>query len=348
MKRKLISLVFALALMIGAAVIMPSLGIIKASAKTTYFENFTMNINSSKWKDVTKSVNNVDAAYYYIGDLSNPMNSTAVFTVTTKKDVIDINIADMAEVIVAQHENNGYNVTDHKVIKLNGYEALRVDATGNDNGTKMRMSQYLLIENNIYYVISFGSDDSVYNKMKPELESVVNTFKPLVRKSVAKADVKLKNIYYTGKAVKTKAVVKLGKKTLKEGTDYTISYKNNTNIGTATATIKGKNAYKGSVKATFKICPKKSKLSKVTSPKTKQIKATYSKVKGVTGYQISYSTSKDFTKDTTKTVSSKKTSKTITKLSKGKTYYVKVRSYKTVSGKKYYSGWSNVKKIKVK
>ncbi len=71
----------------------------------------------------------------------------------------------------------------------------------------------------------------------------------------------------------------------------------------------------------------------------------------VTGYQVQYSKSKKFTGKTTKvkTVSGeKKTSKKITKLSKKKTYYARVRTYKTVKGVKYYSPWSKVKKVKTK
>ena len=171
----------------------------------------------------------------------------------------------------------------------------------------------------------------------------------LTRTSIAKATVSgLKSKYYTSKAITQKPVVKLGSKTLKAGTDYTVSYKNNKAVGTATVTITGKGAYKGSVKATFKICPKKTAIKKVTSPKTKQMKVTYGKVSGVTGYQVTYSTSSKFTKKTTKSVNASGTSKTISKLKKGKTYYVKVRTYKKVSGTKYYSGWSAVKKIKVK
>ena len=171
----------------------------------------------------------------------------------------------------------------------------------------------------------------------------------LTRTSIAKAKVSgLKSKYYTGKAITQKPVVKLGTKTLKAGTDYTVSYKNNKAIGTATVTIKGKGKYSGSVKATFKICPKKTAVKKLTSPKTKQLKVTYNKVAGVTGYQVTYSTSSKFTKKTTKSASSTGTSKTIKKLTKGKTYYVKVRTYKTVNGTKYYSGYTAVKKIKVK
>ena len=171
----------------------------------------------------------------------------------------------------------------------------------------------------------------------------------LTRTSIAKAAVSgLSNKTYTGKSITQKPVVKAGGKTLKAGTDYTVTYKNNKAVGTATVTIAGKGAYKGTVSKTFKICPKKTTLKSVKSPKTKQLKVTYSKVADVTGYQVTYSTSAKFTKAATKSVNVKGTSKTISKLTKGKTYYVKVRSYKTVGKTKFYSGYSAVKKVKVK
>jgi len=58
---------------------------------------------------------------------------------------------------------------------------------------------------------------------------------------------------YTGAAVKPVPVVKLGSVTLKAGTDYTVSYANNVNVGTATATIAGKGNYTGSKSVTFRI-----------------------------------------------------------------------------------------------
>ncbi|WP_051588957.1 leucine-rich repeat domain-containing protein [Ruminococcus sp. NK3A76] len=171
----------------------------------------------------------------------------------------------------------------------------------------------------------------------------------LTRTSIAKATVSgLSNKTYTGKAITQKPVVKAGGKTLKAGTDYTVTYKNNKAVGTATVSITGKGAYKGTVSKTFKILPKKTTLKTAKSPKTKQLKVTYSKVAGVTGYQVTYSTSAKFTKAATKSVNVKGTSKTISKLTKGKTYYVKVRSYKTVGKTKFYSGYSAVKKVKVK
>ncbi len=91
-------------------------------------------------------------------------------------------------------------------------------------------------------------------------------------------------------------------------------------------------------------------LFKLTSG-TKQLTANWKTVSGVTGYEVMYSTSKKFTKKTTKTITIKKakTKKTtIKKLSKGKKYYVKVRAYKTVNGKKIYGAFSSVKNVKVK
>ena len=94
---------------------------------------------------------------------------------------------------------------------------------------------------------------------------------------------------------------------------------------------------------------KKSAIKKaVRSKNNKKIKFTLKKVSGVKGYQIKYSTSKKFTKKTTKMVKVKKTTKTVTKLKKKKTYYAKVRAYKMVNGKTYYSKWSTVKKVKVR
>jgi hypothetical protein len=70
----------------------------------------------------------------------------------------------------------------------------------------------------------------------------------------------------------------------------------------------------------------------------------------ITGYQIQLATNKKFTKNkkTVNVKGYKKVSKKVTKLKGGKTYYVKIRTYKTIKGKKYYSKWSKVKAIKTK
>lgn len=95
--------------------------------------------------------------------------------------------------------------------------------------------------------------------------------------------------------------------------------------------------------------PKKTSINKLTKGK-KQFKASWKKVSGVSGYQLQYATDKKFKKNK-KTVTIKKsktTAKTVKKLKSKKTYYVRVRTYKTVNGKKVYSSWSKVKSVKVK
>ncbi len=123
-------------------------------------------------------------------------------------------------------------------------------------------------------------------------------------------------------------------------------------IGKATITITA-NATSGYNKATKKITvtvnPPAIKISKISNSSSKTMKVTYAKNTVVTGYQIQYSTDKNFKKDV-KTTTVKKnstTSTTISKLTKGKTYYVRVRTYKTVSGTNFYSNWSPVKNVKI-
>lgn len=114
---------------------------------------------------------------------------------------------------------------------------------------------------------------------------------------------------------------------------------------TLTTTVFGK---KISVPVTVK--PTKTTLSSVKNVKGKKIVVSWKKNTSGSGYQIQYGTSKKFLNSTKPITVAKNstTSKTITKLTKGKNYYVRIRTYKVVSGKKYYSAWSPVKTVKIK
>lgn len=106
--------------------------------------------------------------------------------------------------------------------------------------------------------------------------------------------------------------------------------------------------------------PSTTNANKVSKPKSTSIKklangkksftVTWAKVSGVKGYQIQYSTDKKFKNNNKSvTVNKQKTTKTtVKKLKSKKTYFVRVRTYKTVNGKKVYSSWSKVKSIKTK
>lgn len=243
--------------------------------------------------------------------------------------------------------------------------------------------------------------------------------------TISKASIKGKTIAlskssYTYSGTAKKPTVKISG--LTKGTDFTVSYSNNVNAGTAKVTIKGKGNYTGTVTKTYKIIPKNitsigmqistynctydgtakkptvtvtgltkgvdykvtysnnikpgdakvkitgignyqsyrtfpfsinvkyTSLKKVTAG-SKKFTATWTKLdsKYITGYQIMYDTNKNMNNaKKTKLIGRKTTSKTISGLKASKTYYVKIRTYKVIDGKKYYSVWSDAEKVKTK
>ena len=95
--------------------------------------------------------------------------------------------------------------------------------------------------------------------------------------------------------------------------------------------------------------PKSAKFKKVKAAK-KAVSVEWKKVGGVKGYQIQVATDKKFKKNKkTVTIKKQKTTKTtVKKLKAKKKYYVRIRTYKIVNGKKVYSSWSKVKSVKTK
>ena len=153
---------------------------------------------------------------------------------------------------------------------------------------------------------------------------------------------------FTGKNITQSITVKYNGKTLKKGTDYTVSYSNNKSIGTATVKITGKGSYTGTITKTFKINPAKQEIQKLTA-KSKAFFVDWAQKGSATGYEIQYATNSKFTSAKKVTITNNKTdTKTISKLSGKKKYYVRVRSYTTVKGTKYYGAWSASKSVTTK
>ena len=153
---------------------------------------------------------------------------------------------------------------------------------------------------------------------------------------------------YTGKNITQSFTVKYNGKTLKKGTDYTVSYSSNKNIGTATVKVTGKGSYAGTITKTFKINPAKQEIQKLTA-KSKAFFVDWAQKGSATGYEIQYATNSKFTSAKKVTITNNKTDKTtISKLSGKKKYYVRVRSYTTVKGTKYYGAWSASKSVTTK
>ena len=153
---------------------------------------------------------------------------------------------------------------------------------------------------------------------------------------------------FTGKNITQSITVKYNGKTLKNGTNYTVSYSNNKKIGTATVKIAGKGSYTGTITKTFKINPAKQEIQKLTA-KSKAFFVDWAQKGSATGYEIQYATNSKFTRAKKVTITNNKTDKTtISKLSGKKKYYVRVRSYTTVKGTKYYGAWSASKSVTTK
>ena len=139
---------------------------------------------------------------------------------------------------------------------------------------------------------------------------------------------------YNGKVQKPTVTVKNSKgTTLKNGTDYTVSYSSGCkNTGKYAVTVKFTGNYSGTKTLYFYILPGKT-ASLTATQTTTSIKTTWKAVTGASGYKVViYKGSK-----AVKTVYTTKTSYTFSKLTKGTTYKVTVRAYKTINGTRVYS-----------
>lgn len=169
----------------------------------------------------------------------------------------------------------------------------------------------------------------------------------IVKRSVRSATCHYKKTRsYTGRWVKPNVTLKVGKVKLKKNRDYTLVYRNNLQIGKASVVIRGMGNFTGKKTITFKIVPQTPKIQKLKKNK-KSFVITYSSGKMVHGYQMEVSTASSF--------AAKKTQKYILNgnrfeafgLKKG-TYYIRVKAYYSKKGKRYESGYTSKRKIKIK
>ena len=160
-----------------------------------------------------------------------------------------------------------------------------------------------------------------------------------------------------GKVQKATVVAKDSANKTIAASNYTVSYSNSnskkTGTYTATAKFNGKN-YTGTKKLTYKInakAPAKTTV-KLSKAKKTSLKASWSKVANATSYEVQYGTSKSFKGAKTVKVSSKSSSKVLTKLKKNKKYYVRVRAVRTVKvdnkNTTLRASWSSAKNLKTK
>jgi hypothetical protein len=173
----------------------------------------------------------------YAGSLQNTFDIAKAEQTITASDITKTT-ADAAFSIGASASGNGqltYKSGNTGVVIVDGNGKVTIKGAG----TTM--------------ITIIASETANYNKATKTIIVTV-TSNSTSKKSIAKAKITgIKDKTYTGEALTQKLTVKLDKKKLKAGTDYTVSYKNNVKVGTAKITITGKGNYKGTVTAKFKI-----------------------------------------------------------------------------------------------
>ncbi len=174
--------------------------------------------------------------------------------------------------------------------------------------------------------------------------------------SYAKVTIPYSAYTYSGSAIKPAVKVKFKDGSLIPAGEYKLSYSSNVKVGKAVITVtgSGKNVT-GSCKKQFVVKPAKNKITSITSTKAGAFKLGWTKgTAGTVGYQVLYSTDKNFKKNVHSYSSGNVNdlSENFSKVPKsGETWYVKVRSFYTKDGKltsTRYGNYSAVKSIKVK
>ena len=219
-----------------------------------------------------------------------------------------------------------------KHLTANKPDTLTVSGLSGDKTYYVRVRSYTNVNGKVYY--GAWSD----------IKSIKTANNDITKATVSGISTKA----FTGKAITQNVTAKVGNTVLKNGTDYTVSYSNNKKVGKATVKITGKGKYGGVITKTFKINPAKQEIQKLTA-KSKAFFVDWAQKGSATGYEIQYATNSKFTGAKKVTITNNKTDKTtVSKLSANKKYYVRVRSYTTVGGTKYYGAWSAVKNVTTK
>lgn len=190
----------------------------------------------------------------------------------------------------------------------------------------------------------YGGVDMNFYYMQP-----TDNFAPVETTIASSVFSEIEDQTYTGSAITPEIKVVHNGITLIPNVDYTITYTNNTNVGVATAEITGIGAYTNTRRIQFEIVPKPVQGFKAKKRATNYITLGWKKDSSMNGYEIYRATSFNGTYDLIKTISKNSTTSfKNTKLTEGKCYYYKIRSFKKTGGKTYYSEFSPVSTIYTK
>lgn len=290
-------------------------------------------------KKVTGSV-----ADGYVAAFTHSVYKTSVVVQNTWSDLDNALLTRPSSLTVQIYANG--KATSKKVV-LNSANKWKATVSGlnkNSAGKKIAYSAKL-VKTPTGYKVTIGSISS-----KGTI-AIKNTYTKFTKKLTVK--ISPTKVTYNGKTRKPAVKSVYYGKTKLSSSYYTVSFKNNKNPGIGSVIVKGKGKYaKYAGSATFSILPKAPTGLTAKSTAKKQATVTWKGSTGATGYQIMISQKSDFRKGTTRTFTirdSKRRSGVPKPMTSGRTYYIRIRSYKTTSdGKTVYSAWSKSTKTKIK
>lgn len=328
-------------------------------------DNINLKIASSKtWSNLPKYANGKEIKYAvaisdvsgytkkvtgsvadgYVAAFTHSVYKTSVVVQNTWSDLDNALLTRPSSLTVQIYANG--KATSKKVV-LNSANKWKATVSGlnkNSAGKKITYSAKL-VKTPTGYKVTIGSISS-----KGTI-AIKNTYTKFTKKLTVK--ISPTKVTYNGKTRKPAVKSVYYGKTKLSSRYYTVSFKNNKNPGIGSVIVKGKGKYaKYAGSATFSILPKAPTGLTAKSTAKKQATVTWKGSTGATGYQIMISQKSDFRKGTTRTFTirdSKRRSGVPKPMTSGRTYYIRIRSYKTTSdGKTVYSAWSKSTKTKIK
>ena len=277
---------------------------------------------------------------------------------------LDCDFSEKADYI----ENAGFGVTGESFGPIARAETFKVYS----DKTQKNSVEYLMkdLSNEVYtYKAHKGDDGNNYNLAVRATGVDVNNLEPVMETtgedednnnsddstgSTSVKSIKLTktSFEYNGKTQKPGVVItnSIGKKLI-QGVDYSLSNPGGKAIGEYKVKITYKGDYKktSSKTLTYKIVPTGTSIKSLKKAKKAFTVKWHRQKVQTTGYEIQYSTSSTLKKAVSIKVASPKTvSRTIGNLKAKTKYYVRIRTYKTVNGKTYYSSWSASKNVTTK
>lgn len=223
----------------------------------------------------------------------------------------------------------------------------------NAKGTKQLINKKFKVTHTHSYTTTTTKATSSANGKIVKKCSVCGSSTTTVIYAPKKVTLSTTSYTYDGKVKTPSVTVKDANGKTVSSSYYTVTYASGRkNIGTYKVTLKFVGSkYAGTIAKTFSIKPSKVTLKSVASKAAGKVTVSWAKKSNITAYQIQYSKRANFPSSKSKTVTvkgSQTVQKTLSNLTKGKKYYVRIRCYKKLNGKTYISEYSSAKTVMIK